>query len=263
MFSLSVKQKDSIFHSESSFAAQTLVRQFLNLSNCNSLDLQDESLRFEDVHDTLELLFDQFDFVVSSLKIEPVFKKHLEEFDEVLKMVVNLLHIMNKIQETEEQRKQLIRIAVKLIKYDPRTSQGDSLLHLVVSTSSTMKTFDLNTEKLFPNYEMACLLLECGADPNTSNKLKNAPLHLACTRPNYDKRIVDLLLDNGAHLDQSNFNGNQPLKQLLSIKESKIEPLKYISLKCLAARKLHQIYSSHKEFKHSEAGFLQDFVNIH
>ena len=260
--SLSTEQKDSIFHTESGFAAQALVRQFLNLSSANSLDLHEESLRFDDVHETLELFFSQFDFIVDSLKIEPVFKKHLEDFDEILKMVVNLLHIMNKIQETDEQRKQLIRIAVKLIKYDPRTSQGDSLLHLVVSTSSTLKTFNSNT-KLFPNHELAYLLLDCGADPNTINKLKNAPLHLACTRPNYDKRIVDLLLEHGAHLDQSNFNGNQPLKQLLSIKESKIEPMKYISLKCLAARKLHQICSPQKEFKSSEAAFLEDFVNIH
>lgn len=226
------------------------------------MDLRDESLRFDDVHETLELFFNQFDFVVESLKIEPVFKKHLEDFDEILKMVVNLLHIMNKIQETDEQHKQLVRMAVKLIKYDPRTSQGDSLLHLVVSTSSTLKMSNSDNEKLFPNYELASLLLDCGADPNTINKLKNAPLHLACTRPNYDKRIVDLLLQHGAHLDQSNFNGNQPLKQLLSIKESKIEPMKYISLKCLAARKLHQICSQ-KEFKNSEAAFLQDFVNIH
>lgn len=256
-------QKDSIFHSESHFAAQALVRQFLDLSNCNNLDLYDEGLRFDDVYETLELFYSQFDFVVKSLKIEPVFKKHLEDFDELLKMSVNLLHILNKIQETDEERKQLIRIAIKLIKFDPRTSQGDSLLHLVVSTSSTMKNFDSNAEKIFPNYDLTMLLLNSGADPNTINRLKNAPLHLATTRPNYDKRIVDLLLNNGAHLDQSNFNGNRPLNQLLSIKESKIEPLKYISLKCLAARKLHQIYSSKKEFKNSGASFLEDFVNIH
>ena len=240
-----------------------MVRQFLNLSNCNSLDLYEESLRFDDVLETLELFFSQFEFIMNHLKIEPVFKKHLEDFDEILKMIINLLHILNKVQENEEQRKQLIRMAIKLIKFDPRTSQGDSLLHLIVSNSSTMKTFDPNGDKIFPSYDLTLLLLNCGANPNTINKLKNAPLHLACTRPNYDKRIVDLLLDSGAHLDQSNFNGNQPLKQLLSIKESKIKPLKYITLRCLAARKLHQIYSTQKEFKSSDASFLEDFVNIH
>ena len=229
------------------------------------MDLNEESLRFEDVYETLELFFSHFEFAIQSLRIRPVFKQHLEYFDEILKMTVNLLYILNKVQETDEDRRKLIRITVRLLKFDPRTTQGDSLLHLVVSTSSNMKqTFDTNTEKLFPNYELVQLLLNCGANPNMTNKLKNAPLHLACTRPNYNKHIVDLLLDNGAHLDQSNFNGNQPLKQLLSIKESKIEPMKYISLKCLAARKLNQIYSSHKEkFRNREASFLEDFVNIH
>jgi len=264
-YSLELRFKiDSIFHSESSFGAQALVRQFLYLSNSTS-DLHDESLQFDDVYETLELFYNQFDFAVESLKIQPVYKEHLKYFDEILKMSVNLLYILNKIQETKEHYSKLVRIAVKLIKFDPRTSQGDSLLHLVVSSGSNLKsTFEMNADKLFPNHELSQLLLSCGADPNTINKIKNAPLHLACTRLNYDKRVVDLLLDNGAHLDQSNFNGNQPLKQLLSIKESKIEPMKYISLKCLAARKVNQIYSSHKEkFRNREASFLEDFVNLH
>lgn len=179
-------------------------------------------------------------------------------------MVVNMFYILNKIQDTDQEHKKLIKIAIKFIEFDPRTSQGDSLLHLIVSNHSNFKSeFHANLEKIFPDHNLAQLFLDCGANPNTTNKLKNAPLHLACTRSNYDKSIVDLLLNNGAHLDQSNFNGNQPLKQLLSIKESKIEPLKYISLKCLAARKLNQIYSTHKDFKNCEASFLDDFVNIH
>lgn len=225
-------------------------------------------MRFDDVYETLELFYNEFEMAVKLLKIRPVFNKHQKYFDEILKMTVNLLYILNKIKETEEQRTKLIKITAKLVKFDPRTSEGDSLLHLVISFNSTilMNGNISNQDKVFPNYDLAQLLLNCGSDPNTVNKLKNAPLHLASTRSNYNKRIVDLLLDNGAHLDQSNNLGSQPLKQLLSIKESKIQPLKYTSLKCLAARKLNQIYSSQKfqdSFKSTDASFLEEFVNIH
>jgi hypothetical protein len=46
---------------------------------------------------------------------------------------------------------------------------------------------------------------------------------------------VQLLLDTGAHLDQQNSVGEQPLHMLAANPNSTIRLLKYTSLRCLAA----------------------------
>ena len=127
-----------------------------------------------------------------------------------------------------------------------RNSFGDSLLHLVVSKTNTMKsnTFieDPHTV-IFPDSRVCHLLLECDFDVESVNNNGSTPLHIACTRNNFNAEVVNSLLSFGAHIDRRNASGGQPHKLLASISESNVNCLKYISLKCLAARKIaeHQI----------------------
>lgn len=146
---------------------------------------------------------------------------------------------------------------------DPRNSFGDSLLHLVVSKSNTMKAngfLEDNHTVVFPDVQVTQLLLNSGASVDTINHSDCTPLHVACTRSNYDDKVVQTLLVNGAHIDRKNMSGNQPQKLLSSISECTINPLNYISLKCLAAR---VIVDNKIPFKGSIPVHLEDFIEVH
>ena len=48
-------------------------------------------------------------------------------------------------------------------------------------------------------------------------------------------QIVELLLDNGAHIDLRNAHGQRPTSMMRNIPECQINPLRYTTLRCLAA----------------------------
>ena len=48
-------------------------------------------------------------------------------------------------------------------------------------------------------------------------------------------QIVELLLDNGAHIDLRNAHGQRPTSMMRNVPECQINPLRYTTLRCLAA----------------------------
>ena len=60
------------------------------------------------------------------------------------------------------------------------------------------------------------------------------------TRNLFLSQIVELLLDNGAHIDLRNAHGQRPTSMLRNIPGCQINPLKYTSLRCLAAAAVTQ-----------------------
>ena len=48
-------------------------------------------------------------------------------------------------------------------------------------------------------------------------------------------QIVESLLENGAHIDVRNARNERPLDMLKLVTDCKINPLMYLTLKCLAA----------------------------
>ena len=52
---------------------------------------------------------------------------------------------------------------------------------------------------------------------------------------NYRQDVVVLLLENGAHIDSRNKNNVRPLDSLMALPNCHVAPLKFMSLKCLAA----------------------------
>lgn len=113
---------------------------------------------------------------------------------------------------------------------------------------------------IFPDDRVTELLLKSGAVVDSVNHSDCTPLHVACTRSNYDDKVVQVLLHHGAHIDRKNLSGNQPQKLLSSISECTINPLNYISLKCLAARTIvdHKIL-----FKGHIPVHLEEFIEVH
>jgi len=152
-----------------------------------------------------------------------------------------LFYVLNTIKKSPAQIEVMKSLITDIHRKNPRNSQGDTLLHLVVSKQNTMKsnTFieDPHTV-IFPDVGVADLLLECGARVDAVNNYNSTPLHVACTRSNYNADVVATLLSYGAHIDRRNATGNQPSKLLSSISECKINVLEHMSLKCMAAKKI-------------------------
>lgn len=116
------------------------------------------------------------------------------------------------------------------------------------------------TAVIFPDPGVTRLLLEAGADVDAVNQSDCTPLHVACTRSNYNQAVVEILLSAGAHIDRRSASGNQPQTLLSSITECTINPMQFVSLKCLAARRLQELkIPVHGHVPHT----LVDFVRIH
>jgi len=256
-------EKDTLLHSESCFAAQALVRLLLDLQEKRTSGVMREELRYEDVVGTIELLVNQVSSTIEALKIRPVFKRQQENFDKILKVLTHLFYVLNTIHKNPAQEEEVRALAALVDRKNPRTSSGDSLLHLVVSKTNTMKTNSIMEEPhtiIFPDVGVAELLLEAGADVDATNNADCTPLHLACTRSNYQEKVVRTLLSRGAHIDRRSASGNQPQVLLSSISECTINPMQFVSLKCLAAR----IISEKKiPYNGQIPVSLENFIRIH
>jgi len=146
---------------------------------------------------------------------------------------------------------------------DPRTTSGDSLLHLAVSRNNTLKSQNLFEDghyAFFPSAAVARLLVECGGKVNTPNLMGSTPLHAASDKNNYRREIAELLLANGAHIDVRNDCGQRPVDMLKAIPGCKVNPLHYTTLRCLAAT---AIVKHSLPYKGEVPSMLEDFVEAH
>lgn len=82
-------------------------------------------------------------------------------------------------------------------------------------------------------------MLRLGAAPDARDADGNTPLHLVCKLNPCPADVVRELLNHGAHIDTVNYEGETPEEILKSTQQtltSIVNPLRYTTLKCLAAR---------------------------
>lgn len=123
----------------------------------------------------------------------------------------------------------------RLVKQDVHTRLGCTALHLACSRDAALVGRYPTCQ--FPSSHLADILLTVGADVNSRDETGNMPLHLAAMSRPCPPALVRTLLDHGAHLDAVNSAGHS-FPQLLkgqAIHEI-VNPLKYTTLSCLAAR---------------------------
>ena len=117
-------------------------------------------------------------------------------YDTVLKIITHLLHLVTCLHDDTDDEEHFVEIrrrihsVVHLV--DPRTTAGDSLLHLSVMKNNTLRSQNLFEEAkfaFFPSMEVTKLLIECGAKINALNAQGNTPLHTASVPSNYRHEV--------------------------------------------------------------------------
>jgi len=283
-------RRDSILYSDTCFTGQALVKLFFNLhvkyADERSIDAD---VNIDDILDTVELLVRDIPESVAKLNVFPVDKKQQESYNRILNIITHLLHLLtlvmkgkSVVDENEDESmmpqqnhhhltsQQVLEIKRRIhyIVYvvDPRTTHGDSLLHLSCMRKNILKNQSLFEDasstavNFFPSQNVVELLVECGAKINALNHLASSPLHTASLACNFNQEIVSFLLDKGAHIDSRNYHLQRPLDLLKVQKDCKINPLQYTTLKCLAAR---VISTYNLPYKNEIPSMLEDFVEAH
>lgn len=178
-----------------------------------------------------------------------------------------LVCISTKTQCGEEQRERINKHIYDLIRLDPRSREGSSLLHLAASSSTPVDDFHTNDVCSFPNAQVTKLLIDCGAQVNAVDHEGNSPLHLIVqyNRPISDfltlHAIIISLVEAGAHTDMTNKQKKTPLdKSTTGVSEILLKTQMKMSLKCLAARAVqqHQIL-----YRDQIPKSLEEFVEFH
>ena len=147
------------------------------------------------------------------------------------------------------------RLVDEILKINPISQHGDTLLHLAVASSSMLKSNSfldggvegLDADRLtgqdecvlrpplFPSESVARFILRCGYDVHARNDMQETPLHIASRCENFSSTVANLLLQYGAHLDIPDLRDICPKDVLCAHGCCKINIMPYVSLKCLAA----------------------------
>ncbi|XP_023335269.1 protein fem-1 homolog A [Eurytemora carolleeae] len=259
--------KDTILYCDTCFTAQALVKLFLDLEEKNAAGVLASPVRGEDVIHTIELLIADMPNCSALLQISPVFKTHQGSWDKVLRIITHLIHLVVQLPRVPtlelQLRKKMHRV---LLNMDPRTSQGDTLLHLAVSKNNSLKTQNIFDEggnqlgSLFPSVEVTKFLVDCGARLNACNQQGSTPLHTAACLPNFSQQVVELLLRNGSHIDLRNKVGIRPSNLLVTNQAASISVIRYMSLKCLCAQ---VIINNDLPFVGEVPRMLETFIQAH
>ncbi|KAK3923380.1 Protein fem-1-like protein C [Frankliniella fusca] len=237
--------KDSILIGDTCFTAQALVRLFVDLNEKLLLihdgEREGKLPQFEDVASVFLMLAHPLIECRPLLEIHPINKRQQESYDRILRCITHLVYLLVKTAKSEQDQHRVCSLVTDLIRYNPcSATTGDSLLHLCVSKLNTIKSSYFAEDNqvtlvVFPDFEVTKVLLQCGAPVRATNKSRSTPLHVASNPYNFDNKLVKLLLDHGAHLDQSNKSGERPSVTIPNNKNNTINLVNYTTLRCLAA----------------------------
>ena len=189
-------------------------------------------------------------------------EKDHQNFNRLLVVILHLLSLVcGKLKQlSKEESYRLKKIVYELVKMNPVGSNNYSPLHLACSKdTSNVGRYPVCR---FPSLAVVELLLEVGACANAVDSVGNTPLHIAAGMGKLcNKDIVKVLLHNGAHLDSRNKKGMTFSDLLTDIAIYDIVcPLNFLSLQCLAARKLK---TCKIEYDSSVPKKLADFIQLH
>ena len=174
------------------------------------------SLSPKTIENIFEKLIDGRRKLTENLKPGELEEEHKSEVQETLLFhALYLLVMYTKVQVSLEMKNDnLIDLLQRFLCLEPRTRDGNTLLHLAVwHKTPVRKDVNLRGVCKLPCVETMKLILYAGCDVNSVNTQGNTPLHLAVTfvpgpeQVDILKEILELLLDLGADTKLVNKNG--------------------------------------------------------
>ncbi|KAI8434513.1 hypothetical protein MSG28_012517 [Choristoneura fumiferana] len=200
--------------------------------------------------------------------IDPVFKKALSEIhrgmellqcklqvdreqtlttlQRVLVIALHLAALLARLLDEpdcgDQDRTAIHQAVYSLVKLDIKVRSGRGALHVACSAEAARAR---GAWLAAPGDAAPCagallaLMLRLGAAPHARDARGDTPLHLVCKLNPCPPDVVRELLAHGAHIDTVNYDGETPEEILKASNQSLssiVNPLKYTTLKCLAAR---------------------------
>ena len=198
-------------------------------------------IHFEDVFEILQMATSKID-EATGIMYSMEFQKDAYCSLFFMKSLLYLMKLLTEIDKDEDDKLRLNKVIYRLVRCQPKTDKGRTLLHLSVEQS----TLEFDEDFYWQISNMIAvveLLLECGANVNAVDDEHNTALHVCSKairnlemtqRHDLIKQIAVLLLKNGAHADMVNHSGGSAINGLMSsLTEMNIQDL--VSLKYLAS----------------------------
>lgn len=259
----------------------------LTLRHNNDVTVRKDLLRFAQVFAQMNHMGEEIPFFKVKQVLEVIIKELIknknslqatsgdslesaaEELEDNIYTTLYMLVIVTKLVKKllPEEETNVYRLVYQINKLCLTTSDGSTLLHLAVNSDTPVDEFHTKYVCKFPCAATACMLINCGADVNVTDKAGNTPLHIIVA---YQKPITDFmtlhciitkLLEAGSHIDRANNNGETAFDAVLTgVAEIILKSQFKLSLKCLAAKAVKE-YSV--PYRGIIPGTLANFTDMH
>ena len=178
------------------------------------------------------------------LKGEHEAKVLKDEQEYVVYRALYLLTIFAKVQDSKNQeRSRVFDLIEKFLHLNPRTHEGNTMLHLAVWCNTPTEEHYVRDVCKFPCVETMKLIIKAGSNVNAVNNKGNTPLHLAVAyKPATGglqvlRDVLEALLDGGVHEDLVNSDGKTAMDVAETDEARRVLSAKSrLELKCIAAR---------------------------
>ncbi|XP_043474110.1 protein fem-1 homolog CG6966 isoform X2 [Leptopilina heterotoma] len=189
----------------------------------------------------------------------PRCERDLTNLNRVLVIALHLACLLTRETPKSDsaEHMELHRVLYELVKINATGKEGRDVLQLAHSKDAALIGGYAACE--FPSPHLTRALLKVGADVKAKDCDGNTALHLVALSQPWNIELAKTLLDGGAYINAVN-NENKTYEMLLKDKRlfAAVNPLKYTTLTCLAARVVLQTQPINKVPRH-----LQHFFEIY
>ena len=226
----------------------------------------DQHILINDTLEVLEMVTRKLEFTAGNKPTGKNFEKELSDFMDWTLIIMRFIIEQDTNAYKECSFKNIVH---RLVRCQPKNWVGRTLLHCSILPITYLSDYIYRGFiSPFTNCAVVEMLLECGANVNAIDDEHNTALHLCSkgiqnsgTQQHLDlmKRIAEILLKNGAHVDMVNISGDSAAE----IRASSLigwNMFNFVSLKCLAASVVMECEIPY--VGHIPAS-LESFVQIH